>query len=128
MKRTLALVAVAAALAGCGSGAAKPTAAPTTTRATSTSAKPTAQPGPAAFVAFAHAASFGTKDFSSATDDQLLKVGNAACTGFSDQSLSYGSVVQGFTESKAKVTTSEAEALVREAVVNLCPQFKSQLP
>jgi hypothetical protein len=101
------------ALAGCSS---------TPAPAASTSAPTTAQAGPSAFLKFAHAASFGNKDFKGATDAQLLDSGNQTCTGLGSQIL-FGQVVQVYIESGAKPSPAEAEAFARQAVTNLCPQY-----
>ena len=86
---------------------------------------PTAAPGPATFAAEARMMPFGTKDFASADDNQLLDIGNVACEGFGS-GLTFGRVVQGFVESNARPTTAEAEAFTRLAVRNLCPEYLSQ--
>lgn len=120
MKKLLPVLLILAA--GCSSGSAK---------ATSPSPTPSPTPsltGTAAFLAFAHTATFGSKDFFSTEDDPLLNLGNSACEGFSSNGLSYGRVVQGFVESNAHPSTAEAEAFVRAAVTDLCPEQSSNLP
>ena len=107
--------------AGCSSGAAKATPSPTPSSTQ-------ALTGTAAFLDFAHTATFGDRDFASTEDDPLLSLGNNACEGFSASGLSFGRVVQGFVESNAHPSTAEAEAFVRAAVTDLCPELASNLP
>lgn len=117
MKRLFPVLALAL-LAGCGGGS-KASSAPSPT--------PTVQPGPANFTAQAHDLTFGSKDFESATDDQLLEVGNVACDGFG-QGFDFARVVQAYVGSDAHPSTSEAEDFTRLAVTNLCPQYALQMP
>jgi hypothetical protein len=133
MKLT-ALAAVAVlALAGCGGKSAVVASSPTspssnpvetTTVATST---PTIEHGPEAYLVWAKAASFGDRDFASATDDQLMGVGNAVCGMLSTQP-SFGNAVQLMVKIGGNPSVGEAEALVKEAVLDLCPQYKSLVP
>ena len=120
--RLRAVVAVVVlALVGCSSTpkSTAPTPAPTATAAAA---------GPSAFLAFARAASFGSKDFSLATDAQLLDIANLACDEGLGAGLPFGRVVQGYVESNAKPSTPEAEAFARAAVTNLCPEYAAQVP
>ena len=122
MNAKLCTVAIAAVLAmsGCSSS----------TKTTPAPAAPTTtvQAGPTAFLEFAHHAAFGTKDFVSATDAQLLDVANLACDQGLGAGLPFGRVVQGYVQSDGKPSTAEAEAFARAAVVNLCPQYAAQIP
>lgn len=97
------------------------------TPAASTPAPTTEPAGPTAFLKFAHAASFGNKDFAGAADAQLLNIGNETCSGLGSQIL-FGQVVQAYIESTAKPSPAEAEALARAAITNLCPQYAAQVP
>lgn len=58
----------------------------------------------------------------------LTDLGQTACNGFGASGLDYVGVVRGFTTSNAAPTNDEATALVRSAVVNLCPQYQDRLP
>ncbi len=118
--RIVALVAVLA-LAGCSSGPGGGQ-----HRAATTTPRPVA--GPTAFLAFAHHADFGDKDFTSATDAQLLDIANLACDQGLAAGLPFGRVVQGYVQSDAKPTPAQAEAFARAAVKNLCPEFATSLP
>ena len=100
-------------LAACGSKS--PGAAAVPTPSTSRPA-----PGPTAFLAFAHTLNFGTKDFASAPDDNLLSLGNSVCEGLTN-GLTFAKVTQGLIESDAHPSTAEAEMFGRSAVANLCP-------
>lgn len=84
--------------------------------------------GPDVFVAEAREMSFGDADLSRAEDSQLLKLGNLACTGLSDGTLTIGQVVEGYVTSDSAPTAAEAEAFTRAAVHNLCPEHADQLP
>jgi hypothetical protein len=108
-------------LSACGSGGkADPTPSPTAAATTTV----TTVTGPQAFLADVAATGFGEKD---ASDPAFLTVGNTACQGLSD-GVSYGQQVQAFVESDAKPTQAQAEALVRSAVANLCPEYQAMLP
>lgn len=108
-------------LSACGSGGkADPTPIPAAAAATTVAAVA----GPQAFLADVAAAGFGEKDTS---DPAFLTVGNTACQGLSS-GVSYGQQVQAFVESDAKPSQAQAEALVRSAVANLCPEQSSMLP
>jgi Protein of unknown function (DUF732) len=85
-----------------------------------TSSAPTA--GPTAFVAEARAMTFGTKDLAAASESDLLRLGKVVCDGLGIERLGFSRVVQRLVRSEARPTTTEATALVRSAVRNLCPQ------
>jgi hypothetical protein len=95
--------------------------------ATTTSSS-TATAGPATFVAQARAMPFGTKDLAAASDKDLLRLGRVVCDGLGIQGLRFHRVVQRLVESEACPTTTEATALVRSAVRNLCPEHASAIP
>ena len=96
-----------------------------------TASAPTSTPvvahGPEAYLVWAKAAAFGTKDFAAATDDQLMGVGNEVCGVLSTQP-SFGNAVQLMVKMGGNPSVGEAEALVKEAVLDLCPQYKSLVP
>jgi Protein of unknown function (DUF732) len=137
MKEVAALsIATCLLLSGCSGSAEQPTppAAPSSTTTaspptSSTSTTTTQPPGPTAFVSWAKNADMGNKDFSKATDDQLLSIGNQACDVIST-SKSFGQAVQDLTAAlkSAEVTADQNSQLLRQAVVNLCPQHKPMLP
>ncbi len=127
MTRALLALAATVALAGCGGVAQPPAAAPLPSSTPSPTASPTPTPGPQAFLDYAHGASFGKKDFATASDDALLTVGGIACDGLAN-GLPFGRVVQGYLQSDAKPTLAEAEEFTRHAVTNLCPEHAGQLP
>jgi hypothetical protein len=104
--------------AGCSQQSANSTADATTSLSTATAA-------PAAFVAEARAMSFGTKDLAAASDGELLRLGKVVCDGLGIEGLGFGRVVQRLVQSEARPTTTEANALVRSAARNLCPQQAS---
>jgi hypothetical protein len=85
-------------------------------------------PGPAAFVAEARAMTFGSKDLTSATDGQLLRLGRVACDGLGIEGLGLGGVLQRLVRSEARPTTIEAKAFVTSAVRNLCPEQSRAIP
>jgi hypothetical protein len=91
-----------------------------TAEATTTSPS-TATTGPGLFEAEARAMSFGTKDLAAASDGQLLRLGKVVCDGLGIEGLGFRRVVQRLVQSEARPTTTEATALVRSAVRNLCP-------
>ncbi len=126
MKRVAAVV-LLLALTGCGGGAQTPAAAPMMSATPSPTPSPTRQPGPQAFLDYAHGASFGKKDFATASDDALLTVGGTACDGLAD-GLPFGRVVQGLLQTDAKPTLAEADEFTRQAVTNLCPEHEGELP
>ena len=118
----LTFLAVVLTLAACGGDGDETSPLPSTTPTTQR-----ARAGPQAFLSFARSASFGSKDLSTATDDQLLGIGNVVCDGLGN-GLTFGQVVQGVVGSDAHPSTAEAEEFARQAVSNLCPQYASQVP
>jgi hypothetical protein len=96
-----------------------------TADATTSSSMATA--GPGRFVAEARAMTFGTKDLAAASDEELLRLGKVVCDGLGIQGLGSGRVVQRLVQSEADPTTTEARALVRSAVRNLCPEHASAI-
>ena len=133
MKLT-ALAAVAVlALAGCGGKTAavvsssSPSSSISVTTTTVATSTPTVDHGPGAYLVWARAATFGDRDFAAATDDQLMGVGNAVCGVLSTQP-SFGNAVQMMVKIGGNPSVGEAEALVKEAVLDLCPQYKSLVP
>lgn len=90
--------------------------------------EPVAQPGPDTFITEARAMNFGNAELRAMPEDRLLSLGNLACTGLSNGTLTIGQVVEGYVTSDAKPTTAEAEGFTRSAVRNLCPQHAKQLP
>ena len=96
-----------------------------TTDATTSSS--TATTGPVAFVAQARAMTFGTKDLAAASDGELLRLGKVVCDGLGIEGLGFGRVVQRLVRSEARPTTTQATALVRSAVRNLCPAHASAI-
>jgi hypothetical protein len=97
-----------------------------TTDATTSSS--TATTGPVAFVAQARAMIFGTKDLAAASDGELLRLGKVVCDGLGIEGLGFGRVVERLVRSEARPTTTEATALIRSAVRNLCPAQASAVP
>ena len=93
----------------------------------STSTAPIEEPGPKAFLAIARAMEYGDRGMSTGTDDELLEIGNAAC-GVLETHPSFGAAVQALLKTTGKPTVEQAQSLVRESVLNLCPQQKSRLP
>lgn len=93
------------------------------TDATTTSSTPTA--GPGRYIAEVRAMSFGTRDLAAASDEDLLRLGMVICDGLGIEGLGFRRVVQRLVQSEAHPTTTEATALVRSAVRNLCPQHTS---
>jgi hypothetical protein len=83
--------------------------------------------GPVPFVAEARAMTFGTKDLAAASDEELLRLGKVVCDGLGIEGLSFRRVVQRLVQSEAHPTTTEAGALVRSAVRNLCPEHASAI-
>jgi hypothetical protein len=105
--------------AGCSQESDNSTADATTTFPSTTTA------GPAAFEAEARTMSFGTKDLVGASDRELLRLGKVVCDGLGIEGLGFRRVVQRLVQSEARPTTTEATALVRSAVRNLCPAHAS---
>ena len=96
------------------------------TRGATTSSS-TATTGPGPFVAEARAMTFGNKDLAAASDGELLRLGKAVCDGLGIEGLGFGRVVQRLVRSEARPTTTQATALVRSAVRNLCPAHASAI-
>lgn len=112
-------------LAACGGGGSEPSPTPSPTAAATTAPAATAPvSGPSAFLADVSASGFGGKDTS---DPAFVSVGNVACQGFAD-GTSYGMQVEAFVTSDAKPTRAQAEALIRSAVRNMCPEYSAMLP
>ncbi len=122
-------VIAALTLAGCGGEkapvGASPPPSPSSTPITTTA--PPVVHGPAAFLTWAKTASYGEKDFASATADKMIGLGSGICGLLSTQP-SFGDAVQAMMKIGGKPSVSEAEGLVREAVLDLCPQYKSLVP
>ena len=98
-----------------------------TTDATTTSSS-TAPAGSTAFVAEARAMSFGSKELAGASAGELLRLGRVVCDGLGIEGLGFRRVVQRLARSEAHPTTTEATALIRSAVRNLCPAYASAVP
>jgi hypothetical protein len=96
-----------------------------TADATTSSSIATAGPGP--FVAEAREMTFGAKDLAAASAGELLRLGKVVCDGLGIEGLGFGRVVQRLVQSEAHPTTTEARALVRSAVRNLCPEHASAI-
>ena len=96
------------------------------TDATTTSlSTPTAEPG--RFIAEVRAMSFGTRDLTAASDEDLLRLGMVVCDGLGIEDLGFRRVIQRLVQSEAHPTTTEARAFVRSAVHNLCPEHASAI-
>lgn len=95
-------------------------------QATTTSSVATA--GQAVFVAEARTMTFGTKDLTSASERELLRLGEVVCDGLGIQGLGFRRVIQRLVQSEAHPTPVEATALVKSAVRNLCPQQAGAIP
>ena len=98
-----------------------------TTDATTTSSS-IATTGSVAFVAAARAMSFGNKDLAAASDGELLRLGKVVCDGLGIEGLGFRRVVERLVRSEGRPTTTEATALIRGAVRNLCPAQASAVP
>lgn len=107
------------ALTACGGGSKS---ANTTSSTTSTTIA-----GPSAYIAYARSHPLGNKDLASATDDQLLGLGNSAC-GILSAGGTFGQVIQATIEAAKGSTSDEAQGFARAAVVNLCPEYSRSLP
>ena len=118
-------VALLGVLALSGAGCSAETNNSTTDATTTSSATATAGPGP--FVAEARAMTFGNKDLAAASDGELLRLGKLVCDGLGIEGLGFGRVVQRLVRSEAHPTTTQAQALVRSAVRNLCPAHASAI-
>ena len=64
---------------------------------------------------------FGNRGLAAASDGELLRLGKVVCDGLGIEGLGFGRVVQRLVRSEARPTTTQATALVRSAVRNLCP-------
>jgi len=71
---------------------------------------------------------FGNKDLAAASDGELLRLGKVVCDGLGIEGLGFSRVVERLVQSEARPTTTEATALVRSAVRNLCPAQASAVP
>jgi hypothetical protein len=94
-----------------------------TADATPSSSVATLGPGP--FVAEAREMTFGIKNLAAASNGELLRLGTVVCDGLGIEGLGFRRVVQRLMQSEAHPTTTEARALVRSAVRNLCPEHAS---
>jgi hypothetical protein len=110
---------------GCGKETNNNTTDAATTTTTSSSIATT---GPVAFVAAARAMSFGNKDLAAASDGELLRLGKVVCDGLGIEGLGFRRVVERLVRSEARPTTTEATALIRDAVRKLCPAQASAVP
>ena len=99
------------------------------TRSTSTAPTLTLteEPGPKAFLAIARAMDYGDRVMSTGTDDELLEIGNAAC-GVLKTHRSFDAAVRALLKATGKPTVEQAQSLMRNSVLNLCPQQKNLLP
>jgi hypothetical protein len=93
-----------------------------------TTSSTTATTGPVAFTAEARAMTFGNKDLAAASDGELLRLGKVMCDGLGIEGLGFRRVVARLVQSEARPTATEATALVRSAVRNLCPAQASAVP
>lgn len=119
VSNTLGICAALLLLAGCSSAPAviTPPPAPVVTF--------TPPPGPQTFISWVRGSTYGTKDMNSATDDQILTIGNDVC-GMAATATSLAEVIQGLTAGAP--TVEESTNMVRHSVTNLCPQYKMLLP
>lgn len=99
-----------------------------TTDATTTTSSSTATTGPVPFVAEARAMTFGNKDLAAASDGELLRLGRVVCDGLGIEGVGFRRVIARLVQSEARPTTTEATALIRSAVRNLCPALASAVP
>lgn len=78
---------------------------------------------------WAHAAEMGDKDLAAATDDQLLSIGNQGCS-LMESAPSFGWSVQELGKALKDIgaTTGQVEAMLRQSVLNLCPQYSNLVP
>ena len=89
-----------------------------------------AVPGPGSkttFLDFARSAQFGARDLASATDEELLSIGEEVC-GRLEDGLSWRDMTEELTELEGKPLLSQADVFSRSAVNNLCPQFVERIP
>ena len=87
----------------------------------------TEEPGPKAFLSIARAMDYGDRDMSTGTDDELLEIGNAACCVLKTH-RSFDAAVKALVKATGKPTLEQAQSLMRDSVLNLCPQQKNLLP
>ena len=99
------------------------------TRSASTASTLTAaeEPGPKAFLSIARAMDYGDRDMSTGTDDELLEIGNAACCVLKTH-RSFDAAVKALVKATGKPTLEQAQSLMRDSVLNLCPQQTNLLP
>jgi Protein of unknown function (DUF732) len=120
MKHVVLLCILTAAAAGCSTDNDNNTADATTSSSIATA-------GPVPFVIEARAMTFGTKDLTAASDEELLRLGRVVCDGLGIEGLGFSRVVQRLVQSEAHPMTTEAKAFVRSAVRNLCPEHASAI-
>jgi len=70
---------------------------------------------------------YGDRVMSTGTDDELLEIGNAAC-GVLRTHRAFDAAVQALLKAMGKPTVEQAQSLMRDSVLNLCPQQKNLLP
>jgi hypothetical protein len=121
MKHVVLLGLLTAPAAGCSAESDDSTADATTSSSIATA-------GPVPFVAEARAMTFGSKDLAAASDGELLRLGKVVCDGLGIEGLGFSRVVERLVRSEARPTTTEATALIRSAVRNLCPAQASAVP
>ena len=80
-----------------------------------------------AFLVYARAMDYGDRRMSTGTDDELLEIGYAACGVLKTHPV-FGAAVQALLKATGKPTVEQAQSLVRESVLNLCPRQKNLLP
>lgn len=124
-------------LSGCGgtegAGEARSASATPTTSTPTPSATPTPTPsptpGPDEFVRWAKSSEMGDRDMSQASDEALLDIGNNGCGVIATQP-SFGQAVADVTKRLASIggTTTQVDAMLRQAVTNLCPQHADMVP
>ena len=85
------------------------------------------EPGPKAFLSMARSMDYGDRVMSTGTDTELLEIGNAAC-GVLKRHRSFDAAVQALVKATGKPTAEQAQSLMRNSVLNLCPQQKNLLP
>ena len=99
----------------------------TSSTSTAPTSTPTEEPGPRAFLVYARAMDYGDRRMSTGTDDELLEIGYAAC-GVLKTHPAFGAAVQALLKATGEPTVEQAQSLVRESVLNLCPRQKNLLP
>jgi len=70
---------------------------------------------------------YGDRRMRTGTDDELLEIGYAACGVLKTHPV-FGAAVQALLKGTGKPTVEQAQSLVRESVLNLCPRQKNLLP